>query len=153
VTRLIADIVLDALRTFDRPATRAEIERESELGYDQVHNALRTLCRNGLVVIEVDAPRRRGLYRVATGVERSECARGRYERDHEHRQRMADAVRTYWADDGRGRAPAAEVGMLQAAPSGGARLVMKGVLDVGAQLPASWGPPLALDQAWTRGRR
>jgi hypothetical protein len=151
--RLIADIVFDALRTFDRPATRAEIERESELGYDQVHNALRTLWRNGLVVIEVDAPRRRGLYRVATGAERGECSRGRYERDQEHRQRMADAVRTYWADDGRGRAQEAAVGMLQATPSGGARLVMKGVLDANAHVPASWGQPFALDQAWIRGRR
>lgn len=86
-------IVFNALRTFDRPATLAEIERESGLDRDQVHEALRTLDRHQVLVKDVQGPRRRGLYKLVDGARPVATARGRYERDVAHRQRIAALVR------------------------------------------------------------
>ncbi len=150
--RLIADVVLAALRTFDRPATRAEIERESGLSYDQVHNAIRTLRRSGMVIVEVDAPRRRALFRASGHGVRLHCDRGRYERDQAHRERMAEAVRLVLSGGclARGRGSAAITSAETAC--GGARVVVRGVLDLDARLPATWGAPFVLGGAWGKGR-
>ena len=111
-----AATVYAALRSFGRPATVAELVRESGLDRDQVHNALRTLRRDRTVLVDVDAPRCRGLYQLAPGAPLPKERRGRYERTPEIRQRNREAL--------------ALVAWLPMAPPAGApRLVFRGVLD------------------------
>lgn len=85
--------VFAALRSFARRATVAEIAREAGLNRDQVHEALRTLDRHGVLQREVDGARRRGLYGLVAGAKLELIEPGRYERTPEHRQRVAQLVR------------------------------------------------------------
>lgn len=87
-------LVFDALRTFDRPATRAELEVESGLDYDQVHKALRTLALHQLLIKDAVA-RQRGTYQLKPGAIRPVLKRGRYQRDDEHRLHMAQVKRAH----------------------------------------------------------
>lgn len=121
--------VFRALRSFDRAASRAELERESELTYDQVHEGLRTLVRRGLLVKPLAIGRQRGTYQLVAGAREPTTTRGQYERTEAHRQMIAALVRARRA----GHAPAS---YSPAAPPshtnepGALRIVIKGVLDL-----------------------
>lgn len=115
----IALRLFEALRTFDRAASRAELERESGLDYDQVHKALRTLDRHQVLVKSIDG-KRAALYRLIEGAGQPVTARGRYRRDDEHRRRMSAAVCT-----AQQAAPPPVAGNRSAA----ARIIVRGVLD------------------------
>ncbi len=84
--------VFDALRTFDRPATRAEIEREAGLTFDEVHKGLRGLMRRGALVMD-GKPRCRSVYALTDGAQRPADLRGRYKRTAEGRAAIAARAR------------------------------------------------------------
>lgn len=86
--------VYDALRTFDRPCTRAEIEREARLGPIETKKGLLGLKRRGELVVTGSA-RQRALYRLRPEAERPTDQRGRYERLLEHRERASSARRNH----------------------------------------------------------
>lgn len=71
--------VFDALATFDRPATRAEIETESGLDKRAVENGLAGLMRRQLLRID-GGPRMLTTYQLAAVAPRPETLRGRYSR-------------------------------------------------------------------------
>lgn len=79
--------VYDALRSFDRPCTRAEIEREALLTRDEVRIGLDGLRRRHAIRME-GLPRQQATYRLVPGAERPEDLRGQYERSEEQRRRM-----------------------------------------------------------------
>lgn len=133
--------VFEALRTFDRPATRREIERESGLNYDQVHKALRALDTAGLLRRQVDGARIRGLYQLVAGAEPPADRRGSYARQESHR-RPTGRRAAYSA----ARAPSHD------AQPGGLRLVVRGILDLKHQ-PKQPFSPCALAQLWPAKRR
>lgn len=141
----IAVIVFNALRTFDRPATRAEIERESGLDYDQVHEALRTLSRHGVLIKFVDGPRRRGLYQLTEDARRIETVRGRYERTAPHRKHLAALARARRADAVATYSPA--MAPAHAAAPGALRTVVRGILDRRRQVRKAF-EACALAQLW-----
>lgn len=143
--------VFKALRSFDRPASRAEIERESGLEYDQVHEALRTLARHGLLVKLVDAPRRRGLYQLSEDARKPETARGRYERTEMHRQQIAALVRARRAGHAPPSYSPAAPPSHSAAP-GALRTVVKGILDTRHESPSSFSV-CTLETFWKRRAR
>src|SRR5512139_2768199 len=72
--------VYDALRTFDRPATRAEIERESGLDKPAVERGLEGLDRRGDLVRKDVKPRKGGTYALKAGAVRPDhfLPRGKY---------------------------------------------------------------------------
>ena len=142
----VALIVFDALRTFDRPATRRELERESGLDYDQVHEGLRTLNRAGLLLKDVEGERRRGLYQLISGAVRPVTARGHYPRDTVHRQQVAALVRARRAGAAVPTYSPARPPSHAAAP-GTLRIVVKGILDV-RHPPAAPFSPCALAKFW-----
>ena len=145
--------VFDALRTFDRPATRAELERESGLDKDAVWSGLRGLIRRGLVICAQEG-RQRGMYMLTRMAERPECARGKYERDSDHRQRMALATKAtrvsakerWHADYSPARPPS------HSAQPGALRVVVKGVLDVRRHQPSTFGRCVLAD-TWKKPRQ
>ena len=63
----IVEAVFAALKSFDRPATRAEIETAADLDKRQVENGLCALLRAGALIRQVEAPRTRGLYALIPG--------------------------------------------------------------------------------------
>lgn len=69
----------EALRTFSRPATRREIEREAGLEKPAADGAMRVLAHAGALIRDVDGQGRRGLYQLASG---AACppGRGKYPR-------------------------------------------------------------------------
>jgi hypothetical protein len=142
----VAIIVFEALRTFDRPATRREIERESGLGHDQVHDGLRTLARAGVLHRMVERMRLRGLYQLVAGARPPATLRGRYERTPEHRQKLGELVRAARARGPARDAPAPAPAMPR---PGVPRVIVKGVLDLkpSRQYPANTEPCL-LDIVW-----
>lgn len=91
--RLI-DAVYDALRSFDRPCTRAELEAATGLGKDDVWNGLKGLLRRGVVCTD-DAPRKRGLYALVPGAPRPEDRRGRAPKSEATRALISAARKTY----------------------------------------------------------
>ena len=144
--------VFDALRTFARPATRAELEREASLSKDEVWAGLRGLIRRGLVIC-IQEGRQRGTYVLTKMAARPECGRGRYERAEEHRHRMARAVKAtkVRAKDGwRGDYSPARPPSHDAQP-GALRVVVKGVLDIRRHQPSTFGR-CALADAWKKPR-
>lgn len=62
-----ARLLFDALRSFNRAATRCELEHESGLDYDQVHKALKTLKRHCLLAPSDGSARQRQLYQLREG--------------------------------------------------------------------------------------
>jgi hypothetical protein len=80
--------VFHALRTFDRPATRAELERETGLSAKQVWKGLDGLYRRKLLVQERPGRRNRGLFELLDRNQVPWQLRGRYERSAEHREHM-----------------------------------------------------------------
>jgi len=142
----VALVVFDALRTFDRPATRREIERESGLDYDQVHEGLRTLTRAKLLLKIVDGERKRGLYQLIAGAQRPTTARGHYQRDAAHRQQIAALVRARRAGIDLPTYRPASPPSHSAAP-GTLRIIVKGVLDIRRPADATFGA-CALAKIW-----
>ena len=71
--------VFDAIRSFDRPCTCAELARETGLTRDSVRKGLDGLRRRKLLV-EDGAPRLRTTYLLAVEAPRPEDLRGRYDR-------------------------------------------------------------------------
>lgn len=67
--------VYDALRTFDRPCTRAELGAASDLVRDEVRNGLDGLRRRGAVIVD-GAPRERTAYMLRPGADRPTDLRG-----------------------------------------------------------------------------
>lgn len=140
--------VFHALRTFDRPACRAELERESGLDYDQVHEGLRTLKRHHLLRPQKRVERRRLVYQLIEGAKEPQTVRGRYQRTIEHRQHVASLVRAHRSGDAPPSYSAA------AAPShsnqpGALRIIVKGVLDRNVSAVAV-PRPCALAKLWTK---
>ena len=84
--------VYDALRSYARACTRAEIEIAAALGKDDVREGLRGLQRRGDLIV-VGTERQRATYRLRTGAERPVDLRGKGEKDEETRARMAEAHR------------------------------------------------------------
>lgn len=77
--RLILN-VYDALRTFDRPATRRELEKESGLLPEQVRKGLDGLRRHHLLVV-YGPPRFRCTYELVAKAPRPIEIRGRKAKD------------------------------------------------------------------------
>ena len=160
-------IVYSALRTFDRAATVRELQRESGLERDEVHKGLRGLVRRDLLIKDV-APRQLGTYRLVAGAELPQDLRGRFERDDEYRAKLRHAHAAHRAarppssfintgpgvGHGGTRPPPASVHYRAAAPmntanaSGALRVIVKGVLDIGAHTPGPSAPPCALAELW-----
>lgn len=84
--------VYDALRSYDRACTRAEIEAATDLGKDDVRAGLRGLQRRGDLIV-IGSERQRAMYRLRTGAERPIDLRGKAAKDEETRARMAEAHR------------------------------------------------------------
>lgn len=159
--------VFDALRTFDRPATRRELERESGLSSDQVAAALRSLFRQKLLERDV-AGRQRGTYWLAPGAQRPEDQRGRFTRDDEYRRRMRSAYLDYHAARPHGalvpRHEGASIGAAAsqhhssarppsaAAASGVTRVIVRGVLDLQPSTAASAVGSCLLADVWPSRR-
>lgn len=140
--------VYDALRSFDRPATRLELERESGLCKDDVHAGLRGLVRRGSVVKDVDG-RRGGTYRLQPDAARPCDLRGNFPRGPEYRATLRAAyLRSVAGAVGADQRPLAEI---PAPAPGRARLVVKGVLDLKAKRVEREAAPCALAEFW-RGR-
>lgn len=148
--------VYDALRSFDRPCTRAEIERQAQLTGVEAKKGLLGLKRRGDVLMD-GAPRQRTLYRLRPGAQRPADRRGRYERLLEHRQQQSIARRNH-------RVAAPSILVLDPQPEavarhspasppshtsapGGARLVTHGMDLGGSNAPIA---PCALAQIWRR---
>lgn len=88
--RLIA-AVYDALRTFDRPCTRTELEDASGLSRHEVRNGIDGLRHRRLLLV-VGSARERATYRLKPGAQRPEELRGRQERPAAVRHRIAVGV-------------------------------------------------------------
>jgi hypothetical protein len=167
--RLIVDVYI-ALRTFDRPATVRELQREAGLERDEVHQGLRGLNRRHLIVKDA-APRQTGTYRLVSGAELPQDLRGHFERDERYREKVRRARLAYCA----ARAPtnrtatphhsprehgstgAAELARFSVAaasnPSnapGALRVIVKGVLDLRAHASVHQNPPCALADLWKK---
>lgn len=91
--------VFDALRTFDRPCTRAELEAASGLGRHEVRNGLDGLRHRRLLLVMGNA-RERATYRLKPSAQRPEDLRGHGERAAPVRERIAAGVARYWAAAG-----------------------------------------------------
>jgi hypothetical protein len=142
--RLITKVFL-ALQSFDRPATRRELERESGLSKDDVRTGLKGLTRRSLIVAEV-LPRRRGTYRLVPGAVMPEELRGKFIRDAAFCERLRRAHLGYHAASAPTPQPMHSAPIPQQASSsysaaspptpsnapGGARLVVKGMLEASA---------------------
>lgn len=76
--------VFDALRTFARPATRVELERESGLDANGVRKGLDGLDRRGVLVMDGE-PRKLSTYTLQPGTERPTDLRGRRPGQQAHR--------------------------------------------------------------------
>lgn len=155
-------LVFNALKTFDRPATRRELERESGLSKDEVHKGLKGLARRSLIIAEVLA-RRGGTYRLVPGAKMPEDLRGRFVRDAAfcervrraslgyHAARMYSAHPTHFSQAGEG-APMGKYSVASPpAPSnapGAVRLVIKGMLEGSSAIDAPMGLPCALAEFW-----
>lgn len=63
-----ARTVFEALKTFNRPATRIEISNESGLDRDGVHAGLKVLKKWGCLIETGDGERFRGLYQLDTKI-------------------------------------------------------------------------------------
>ena len=163
----------DALLTFDRAATRREIEREGGLTKDEVRKGLCGLARRGCLIKEV-VPCRGGVYRLTPGCARPEDVRGRFERSVEYRAKLRQAYLKHVA--ARGPAPQGGIaigyGNAQAAhpvcssgapipawhcssppaPSnapGALRVIVRGVLDLEtADRPQKMGSACVLAELW-----
>ena len=100
--------VYKALRTFDRPATKAEIAREAGLSRDAVAAGLRGLDRPGRrVLVKRDvAPGLRGMYALIAGAPEPTDLRGRWEHDEAWRERQRDGVNAYHTARASGSLPA-----------------------------------------------
>ncbi len=84
--------VYDALRSYDRPCTRAEIEETAGLGKDDVREGLRGLQRRGDLIV-VGTERQRATYRLRPGAQRPVELRGKAPKTDETRVRMAESHR------------------------------------------------------------
>lgn len=84
--------VYDALRSYDRPCTRAEIENATSMEKDDVREGLRGLQRRGDLIV-IGSERQRATYRLRTGAERPVDLRGKSVKDEETRARMAESHR------------------------------------------------------------
>lgn len=84
--------VYDALRTFDRPCTRAELEAATGLGKHEVRNGLDGLRQRRLVSVSGSA-RERATYQLRPAAERPEDLRGRSARTEATRQRISASRR------------------------------------------------------------
>lgn len=147
--------VFDALRTFDRPATRREIEREAGLTFDEVRQGLRGLAKRGVLTVD-GGMRCRAVYALTPAAQRPTEMRGRYERTAAGRAAIAARAREGDAFLGiivldeplhpyRAAMPPshrAQPGSLRTATSG--QVLRKGV-------PASFGPCL-LAAVWRKSR-
>lgn len=91
VVRLIL-VVYDALRTFDRPCTRAELEAETGLSKDDVWTGLKGLMRRRCLRI-VGEPRQRTTFQLVTGATRPYDLRGMSPKSAATRGRISAAVR------------------------------------------------------------
>jgi hypothetical protein len=159
--RLIKRVFL-ALKTFDRPATRRELEREAGLSKDDVRTGLKGLARRSLIVAEV-MPRSGGTYRLVPGATMPEDLRGKFTRDAAFCERLRRVHLGYAA----ARLPNLHAHVAQAehpqatfarysvasppAPSnapGAARIVVKGVLDISGHVDAAVLPTCTLAECW-----
>lgn len=139
--------VFDALRTFDRPCTRAELQRESGLDKDEVHLGLRGLDRRHMLAVEGN-PRSRGLYQLTPEAKRPEDLRGKYVRAAEHRAQASIARRAH--RPARPAMTAAVAALAPRAPAAGGcvrAVVRHGIGLTGGNTPIA---PCALAQAWRR---
>jgi hypothetical protein len=100
--------VYTALRSFNRPATRREIEREAGLDRDAVAAGLRGLNRPGrrLLVRHAVEPGARGLYSLVPGAPAPTDLRGRWLHDEVWRERQRQGVQAYQAARASGSHPA-----------------------------------------------
>ena len=145
--------VFDALRTFDRACTRAELERETGCDQRAVENGLCGLLRRGLLIVG-GLRGQRGTYELVLGAHRPVDRRGRYPREERHRAAAANYARPRPFPDGQcdpSTYLAARPSSHDAQP-GALRTVVRGVLDLSH---ASSGPfpECALAQAWTIRKR
>lgn len=62
-----AQLVYQALKTFDRPATRAELQKETGLDRHGVHAGIRVLREQGYIDETGAGERKRGLYQLKPG--------------------------------------------------------------------------------------
>lgn len=126
--------VYAALRSFNRPATRREIERESGLSRDAVAAGLRGLDRPGrrlLVRVQVE-PGLRGLYALVAGAPAPTDLRGRWLHDEAWRERQRQGVQAYQAARAAGTVPAAH------------RLALAERVHTTAMVPTHFSAPGAL---------
>jgi hypothetical protein len=143
----VALSVFDVLNSFNRPITRREIEEETGLSKNSVENGLFTLRRLSLL-IELKHPRRIGKYSLIEGAERPQTLRGRYERTDEIKQMNSDGKRTFHMTRHIVPSSVASPPSHASAP-GGARLVIKGMLDVQRQAHPATGRCL-LSLVWKK---
>lgn len=152
VARLIL-AVFDALRSFDRPCTRSEIEREALLTRDEVRIGIDGLRRRHAVRME-GLPRQQATYRLVPGAERPEDRRGHYDRSEEIRERHALAHVKHRAAMPRGGASVVPAGQHQYSPAMGpssdvmvgARRQVKGGMSLGGSNNTI--PSCELAQIW-----
>lgn len=153
--RLI-EAVYDALRSFDRPCTRAEIEREACLCTVEVKKGLLGLKRRGDLVTD-GVERQRAVYSLREGAERPTDQRGQYERTMELREGQRLARKQHRAarpaitilDDsgGAGRPYSPAAGPSHGNAPGAARVVRHGMSLGGTNNLIS---PCALAQTWRK---
>jgi hypothetical protein len=150
--RLIA-AVFDALATFDRPCTRAELERESGLTKDQVHLGLRGLDRRHVLLVD-GAARSRTVYQLLPGAQRPEDLRGKFARSDEFKALQSAARRGLHASR-----PATTAAVAAISPHGGqyspARPASHGAAPGALRthapgVAAAPSAPLLLAQLWRR---
>lgn len=157
--------VFAVLRTFDRPATRRELERESGLSKDDIWAGLKGLARRGLIVSEV-MPRRRGAFRLVPGAAMPEDLRGKFVRTAAFCERVRASQLGYHV----ARAPTPQPMIMQVEPPrasvgkysvasppapsnapGAARIIAKGMLEVSRQGEATlFESPCALAEIWKK---
>ena len=128
--------VYAALRSFDRGATRRELEVETAMDKRSVQHGLAGLLRRQLLIVD-GAPNRLSTYRLIDGAELGGTLRGRYDR-------VAEPLMPAPRDDYSPARPPSHT-----AQPGASRMVVKGILDVHRRQPDSFGP-CALAELWRK---